>query len=291
MMRLFAFLDLDHPAVAWAIMRGMIVSADAVPDDSSGRLSFMMAGMIFHQNNTRLYNEAVIEHARTARHPARVSRLRGIYAFESRLLAERMINARDWPCYFQAENLVELEFYLHGEATKVDADWITDAPRNNGRLDLSNLDWIDTYWSGRARSSTPVWETIGNGVGLVLDTSIRKRAYEAVQATFPDCWIFTEMSRLASEAGSAGGLVTPILLRNDDDRLKLTYTIRDADFHDARVVQEMRTHPDFGRLAHRATSVETFTVPDFTPWSKSLTMSVRELSPFGVPIWATHHSA
>jgi hypothetical protein len=26
--RVFCFLDLEHPAVAWAVMRGMLVSAD-----------------------------------------------------------------------------------------------------------------------------------------------------------------------------------------------------------------------------------------------------------------------
>jgi len=46
-MRVFAFLDLEHPAVAWAAMRGMMVSADyASTPPAQGFISFMQAGMV-----------------------------------------------------------------------------------------------------------------------------------------------------------------------------------------------------------------------------------------------------
>ena len=46
-MQVFAFLNLEHPAVAWAVMRGMVVSADRTyQQPHPGFISFMLAGMI-----------------------------------------------------------------------------------------------------------------------------------------------------------------------------------------------------------------------------------------------------
>jgi hypothetical protein len=84
-MRVFAFLDLGFPPVAWAVMRGMLVSADQVHSEApDGFVSFMLAGMIKYQSNNRILNESIIEHVRATRYPQRISRLRGMYFFRSR---------------------------------------------------------------------------------------------------------------------------------------------------------------------------------------------------------------
>ena len=79
MMRVYAFLDLNHPPVAWAVMRGALVSSDQVPDATSQFISFMLAGMIHAQNNQRLFNELLIEKVRIDLFDHQVSRLRGMY--------------------------------------------------------------------------------------------------------------------------------------------------------------------------------------------------------------------
>jgi len=178
-MRVFAFLDLNHPPVAWAVMRGMLISADhAAPSTSTGFVSFMMAGMIQHQNNRRIFNELIVEYERAIRFPDRVSRLAGMYFFPTRAEARARIGDSEWPAYFIAENLVEFELDTPSAPTMVDANWITHAPRaEDGRILTDDLTWIQKYWNSEPFSHAPVWELISNGVAVVLDTNVRRHCF------------------------------------------------------------------------------------------------------------------
>ena len=78
----FAYLNVDHPVVAWAVYRGTLVSAAAVDSaaaDSARPVSMMFAGMIQHQANARFQNELLIDSIRRQRHADQVSRLAGMY--------------------------------------------------------------------------------------------------------------------------------------------------------------------------------------------------------------------
>lgn len=173
----FAFLDLDHPPVAWAVSRGMLISADLNDQKSSdGFVSFMQAGMIEHQDNVRVFNEFLIERMRPVTNPHAISRLRGMYFFPDEASALARVGDYEWPPYFKPENLVELELTSPSNVTIVDSDWITYAPRRtDDRIDTDQLDWIGRYWKGEPRSSNPVWEYIATGVAVVLDESVRRR--------------------------------------------------------------------------------------------------------------------
>jgi len=89
-MRVFAYLDLGHIPTAWAVMRGMLISARCNPHYGPGCLSFMLAGMILRGNNLRLQKELIIEDQRLKCSPSQVSRLEGLYFFESRSDALRI---------------------------------------------------------------------------------------------------------------------------------------------------------------------------------------------------------
>jgi hypothetical protein len=54
----YAFLDLDHLGVAWAVMRGMLVSR-RFASSAAGYVSFMLASMIWAGDNARLFNEVM----------------------------------------------------------------------------------------------------------------------------------------------------------------------------------------------------------------------------------------
>lgn len=91
-MHVFAFLNLEHPPVAWAVMRGIMVSADhASPSANQGFISFMQAGMIEHQNNARIFNESIIEGIRNVSFASRVSRMRGLYFFRRGRKTKRVL--------------------------------------------------------------------------------------------------------------------------------------------------------------------------------------------------------
>ena len=52
----FAYLDIEHPVVAWGVYRGVLVSAQASAAPPNCPVSMMFAGIIHHKNNVRLQN-------------------------------------------------------------------------------------------------------------------------------------------------------------------------------------------------------------------------------------------
>jgi hypothetical protein len=102
--RVFCFLDLEHPAVAWAVMRGVTVSADyASTPPNPGFVSFMQAGMVETLNNRRIFNEFLIDRVRISLFAHQVSRMRGMFFFRSRGEAEARIGDPARPLYFEAK--------------------------------------------------------------------------------------------------------------------------------------------------------------------------------------------
>ena len=201
-MRLYAFLDLDHVPTAWAVMRGMLVSARMNLDYSPGCISFMLAGLILSENNSRLCNELVFEDRRRTNHSARTSRLGGMYFFDERSLALR--TSEGWGPHFKEENLFALAVTPRGKVDRFDSDWITHADYDaSGRLELGSYDRIDQYWRGIPASDQPAWELLCDGLAIVLDDDARKRAYEVVKREFPDCLLAIEISRLACETSGS----------------------------------------------------------------------------------------
>jgi hypothetical protein len=290
--RVFCFLDLEHPAVAWAVMRGTMVSADyASTPPIRGFVSFMQAGMIESLNNRRIFNEFLIEQVRARFFEGRVSRMRGMYFFKSREQAEARIGDPAWPPYFQVENLLELRLYHDEPATDVDANWITFANiGEDGRISINDLQWVTQYWGGEPHNESPVWETLATGVAIVLDEQVRRRCFDYVKEVFPGSHIPILMARLASEAGTNGGLVAPFLLREDEKRVRLAYLWNDAEFHDLAVCEAIREHPDSGYLGRKMAENETWLAPDFKPWGRVFQLGEQNtpgLPEFPIP--SLHH--
>ena len=214
-------------------------------------------------------------------HQQCISRLRGMYFFERRELAQRAIEQR-WGGHFSPENLVELDLLTNSQVTRADADWISCAHS------ADNDAWMDQYWLGRPLTTSPAWEIIANGVAIVLDTNIRRKAYELVQSVFPKSWIIIEMSRIAGEAGSDGGLITPLVQSLPNDKFRLSYMSYDGPFHDEGVVKRMREHPDFARLYHRWQQCESLVMPDFSRWTVEFTVKQQGGNQFGDSVMSVH---
>lgn len=290
--RVFCFLDLEHPAVAWAVMRGMLVSADyASTPQSPGFISFMQAGIVETLNNPRIFNEFFIEAVRLSLFERQVSRMRGMFFFRSRDEAEARIGDCKWPPYFESKNLLELELRYDEPFSDVDANWITFAPvREDGRIPIGDLQWAQRYWAGESYSDSPVWERIAKGVALVLDEQVRRECYKYLRELFPGSHIPILMARLASEVGTRGGLIAPFLHREDANRVLLGYLWSDAEFHDVAVIEAIKEHPDSGALFQMIVENETWKSPDFRPWGKVFKLREQNLpglTPVQVP--SLHH--
>ena len=60
----FAYLNIDHPVVAWGVYRGVIVSAQVTGTPPTCPVSMMFAAMVQSQNNARFQNELLIDFVR-----------------------------------------------------------------------------------------------------------------------------------------------------------------------------------------------------------------------------------
>ncbi len=264
--QVFAYLDTESVPTAWALVRGVLVSADCVAPntpEANAFVSFMLAGMLQCEAKTRFYNESLIEEIRAKEFPEQISRLRGLYFFPT--LDEAMAPIRqDWPGHFREHNLLELRLYPSRPITRADANWITYAKRDDGRIDAHNLEWVRAYWRGETCpcGQAPVWELIAAGEAVVLDIGVRRRCYDRLRQQFPDSWVPIEMSHVAGEVGTRGGLIAPFIRRIDDEQAELGYVWRDAEFHDLAVIEAMKRHPGAGYLGQLLRETPEWKMPD-----------------------------
>jgi len=180
----FACINIEHPVVAWATYRGVLVSAQSGHEYPQCPVSVMMAGMLQRRNDTRLINELAIEKVRQLRHAECVSRLTGMDFFEDPSALE---SVADWGGHFRSEYHTELGLLPGAIISRHDANWITFAPRDHVGV-LKSADWADAYWAGEPYSGrVPIWELIVNGRAAVYGTDLRERAYVTLKAEFPSC--------------------------------------------------------------------------------------------------------
>lgn len=227
MLQAYAFVDVDHPVVAWAAYRGVLVSANAAYPPPQCPISMMFAGIVLNQNNVRLHNELVIEKYRQLYFTNHNSRLTSMYFFEDLCSARQ---AYEWGEHFSPEYLGEFELYPSNPISRLDSNWITYAPLRQDRKILDE-DWINEYWSGKPfPGKNPLWELIVQGRGVLLGTELRERAYTTVSTRFPKSVSILEVSRIAAIVGSDLGQISAWTVQKDDSvNLSFFLDMRDAD--------------------------------------------------------------
>ena len=203
--RVFAFIDVEHPVVAWAAYRGALVSANAELNPPNCPISMMFAGIIITQNNVRLHNELLIEKYRQQHFPHCNSRLTGMYFFENPVSAS---HAYEWGGHFSPENLAEVLLFSTSPVSRHDANWITHIPLDdNGRIRIE--EWIHRYWSGEPfPEKEPLWEVIAQGRAFICGQELRIRAYNIVNSKFPETVALLEIGRIAAHLGSDLGQIS-----------------------------------------------------------------------------------
>ena len=267
----FAYVDIDHPVVAWGAYRGVLVSVHAEARPPEAPVSMMFAGMIQHQSNARLHNEFLIERVRAEKAAHQISRLTGMYFFTDVGQAHA---ALPWGGHFLPENLAELEVHPVGPYSRVDASWITHANLDgNGRVDPIKTEWIEKYWAGEPFSDLPVWETIVDGRAIIFGTELRQRAYDNVSQAFPNSLDTLEIGRLAAAVGSDLGQTTAWITRNADDRFRLAYYLDMRDAENPEFLDRLGEHEGPRNMKDLALGKETFGLPDFRPFGCEFTAS------------------
>ena len=270
MQSVFACIDIEHPVVAWATYRGVLVSARSGHEYPQCPVSVMMAGMSKSRNSIRLRNELAIEKVRQLRHGQCVSRLTGMYFFEDPLALE---SAADWGGHFSSDYHAELGLFPGATISRHDANWITFAPLDDVRV-LTTVDWADSYWAGDAYpGQTPVWELIVDGRAVVYGTDLRERAYKILKDEFPLCVSILEVGRIAATLESDLGQTSAWLAQVSETEYSLDYylDLRDAD--NPEFLQKLGGYVRPKNHADLAVGGDTFTVPDFRRFSEVFAIS------------------
>lgn len=255
----YAFVDVDHPVVAWAAYRGVLVSANAEYEPPHCPVSMMFAGMVYCQNNIRMHNEFLIERHRQLQFPQQNSRLTGMYFFEDLSVAKK---AYEWGGHFIPENLGEFELFSTKAITRVDSNWISYAPLQDGKM--IDEGWISHYWSSEPYpGKEPVWELIVQGRGVLRGTELRQHAYETVATRFSEAVAILEVSRIAAEVGSDLGQAAAWITREPNGLLSLSFFIDMRDADDPTVLQRIGQYRGPRNYKDMAVGGDHFGVPDF----------------------------
>jgi hypothetical protein len=269
--RAFAFLDVEHPVVAWEVYRGALVSALARDEPPEAPVSMMFAGIIQEQNNIRFRNEILIEAIRAMRHPDQVSRLTGLYCFENEQSASK---AYSWGRHFKQENLAEIEVFPVGRVTRVDADWITSAPLDNeGQIAGNDLAWVDQYWRGEPWSNSPAWEVIFQGRAVVTDTALRERAYRVCQQEFPDALDMLEVARICAAVGFDVGRTIAWITQIEPGLLQLAYFMDMRDAENPELLQRIGRYQGPRNMRDLQSEKTTFGVGDLRRYFRTFKAS------------------
>lgn len=135
-----------------------------------------------------------LELLRAAKFPHCVSRLQGLFLFES--LPDALAGVHRMRLQGGPERISEIEI----EPTRVsrhDSEWITF-----NLLNEESSEWLTQYWSGATAGARPLFEVLADGCGAVLNTELRAAAYRRVMETWPESTLLLA----AAACGFACGL-------------------------------------------------------------------------------------
>lgn len=215
--KLWAYLNITNPLVAWEVAIGRICSAD-----DPSRLNYatslwlysLMRYLSKNGRNERFLNELLLEQTRLQTAPSAVSRLRGVYFFESEEMALAALDRWGMP---QNKKYISSVNFSANALTRVDSEWITWQMQSNNR------DWMPKYWAGESFGEKPLIEVLASGIGLIENMKLRNEALHWIYKNWPTSTPLLSMAACAIKESSALGvdeletlgLISPILTVNN----------------------------------------------------------------------------
>jgi len=210
----FVYLDVDNPIIAWLTYRGILNSPD-IRTANPGNLSWFLVDTLKRGLASTIRREGALEGFRIKLFPNATSRLKCVYAYPTLEAAKEGDYGRG---KFRKENLVAIapanSDYKIGT---YDSCWITN-------FDALPVDTAQKYWRGE-KSKEPHFECLLSGRFLIFGTTVRKRAYDTVQRTWPNALAALELARLAVDFDSDFGSISPRLTQ-EGDRYLIRHVIR-----------------------------------------------------------------
>lgn len=172
--RLFAYLNIMNPMVAWEVAIGRIKSSCDISPNSLGTSIWaysLLRKLALQGMDKRFNNELMLESVRQQLPQRTVSRLSGVYFFESEGDARAAVER--WGIPSRAQFISPIDFYPN-MLTRVDSEWITSY------IQSDEADWMERYWNGETLGQKPLTEVLASGIGQVRNMELRKRAIEQI---------------------------------------------------------------------------------------------------------------
>ncbi|QUM84440.1 hypothetical protein [Moritella sp. 28] len=212
--KLYAYLNIDHPMVAWEVAIGRIKTICHNNSDGFGVSLWQYALLekyLDSSQSNKVFNEFKLEQVRQQMFPDCVSRLQGVYFFETREMANIALDR--WGMTNKKKYISEINFFGNNY-TELDSEWITtylDSEFDGDRL------WMESYWAGEKLGVNPLTEIIASGIGLVVDNNLRKLAYDRIMKKWPDSTVLLSSCCYAFSMGEMEevGLSKAALVNND----------------------------------------------------------------------------
>jgi len=216
--KLWAYLNISNPIVAWEVAIGRICSADDPPRESYGTSIWfysLMQNLSKNGLDMRFLNELTLELTRLQTYPTAVSRLRGVYFFESEEMAIAAITR--WGMPKQYLRFISSVNFSANMLTRVDSEWIT------WNLKSEDQSWMPKYWAGESYGEVPLTEVLASGIGLIENMDLRNEAVKWVYENWPLSTPLLSMAACSiKEARTLDvpefetfGLISPVLTANN----------------------------------------------------------------------------
>lgn len=242
---LYAYLNIEHPVVAWEVAIGRIKSSCDSKDDEFG-VSFWHYSLLktySEQGLSRKFiNELKLEKIRQKECPEQISRLKGAYFFENLDLAHTALERWGMP---QRKKYISAVSFSANHLSKLDSEWITHY------LNSENDNWMTSYWKGETHGEQPLYEILASGIGIVQNKALRIQAYKNIINAAPDSTPLLAMSSCAFiiKKIETIGLSMPALV-SDNGYIKGAYYIYIDDLkkHEAEIIEAVSTCKDRDEL-------------------------------------------
>lgn len=208
-LKLWCYLNIENPLVAWEVAIGRIASLEALPSLQGQERRWFLTQWQYSRlknafcneptNKIPLINEFRIESVRRRFYNHKVSRLRGSFFFKSEGDAKNIVKYYGWTG-FNPNYLSEVEVYYKNDEdiAYYDSTWFTMKASDIMSVEdikcyLSNT----TYWG---KDTNPATEVLVYGLGFVINEDLIQKAYNNVKATNPDSLCFVDSARFMLKA-------------------------------------------------------------------------------------------
>lgn len=172
-LQFWSYIDIDDDFSAWEVAIGRFQSLNLAHKYAlSIRQINSLRNAVKYQEYDIWKMELELESFRRQYYPNKVSRLRGLFLFESEIEAKE--NSAYWGEHFSEEYLTDIGF-LGSETifSKYDSKWIT-------HYKYGDVTLLHNYFSGQPYDNFPQWEIVAYGSGVIWNRELKQKAYDQI---------------------------------------------------------------------------------------------------------------